>query len=91
MMTKLTEKTEVYCSFCGKSQNDVRQLIAGPQVFICDECTELCMSIVLNARAEKNELKLTVATSQDIVPQLKREINRDIDHLIDRLRTARIS
>ena len=35
-----------YCSFCGKSQHEVRKLIAGPTVFICDECVELCMDIV---------------------------------------------
>ena len=36
----------LYCSFCGKSQHDVRKLIAGPAVYICDECAELCMDIV---------------------------------------------
>ena len=35
----------LFCSFCGKSQHEVRKLIAGPAVFICDECTELCMDI----------------------------------------------
>ena len=36
----------LYCSFCGKSQNDVRKLIAGPSVFICDECVDLCNDII---------------------------------------------
>ena len=36
-------KNILYCSFCGKSQHEVRKLIAGPTVFICDECVELCM------------------------------------------------
>ena len=36
----------LYCSFCGKSQNDVRKLIAGPSVFVCDECVELCNEII---------------------------------------------
>ena len=36
----------LYCSFCGKSQHEVRKLIAGPTVFICDECVELCMDII---------------------------------------------
>ncbi len=36
----------LYCAFCGKSQHEVRKLIAGPAVFICDECVELCMDIV---------------------------------------------
>ena len=37
----------LYCSFCGKSQHEVRKLIAGPSVFICDECVELCNDIIL--------------------------------------------
>ena len=40
-----TEKV-LYCSFCGKSQHEVRKLIAGPNVFICNECVELCMDII---------------------------------------------
>ena len=40
------DKTELYCSFCGKSQHEVKKLIAGPTVFICDECVELCMDII---------------------------------------------
>ncbi|TIW47051.1 MAG: ATP-dependent Clp protease ATP-binding subunit ClpX, partial [Mesorhizobium sp.] len=39
-------KNTLYCSFCGKSQHEVRKLIAGPTVFICDECVELCMNII---------------------------------------------
>src|SRR5258708_39158247 len=39
-------KSILYCSFCGKSQHDVRKLVAGPHVFICDECVELSMTIV---------------------------------------------
>ena len=48
-MTKLTgsdSKSTLYCSFCGKSQHEVRKLIAGPTVFICDECVELCNDII---------------------------------------------
>ena len=48
-MTKTTgsdSKNTLYCSFCGKSQHEVRKLIAGPTVFICDECVELCMDII---------------------------------------------
>ena len=48
-MTKLSgsdSKSTLYCSFCGKSQHEVRKLIAGPTVFICDECVELCMDII---------------------------------------------
>ena len=39
-------KNPLYCSFCGKSQNEVRKLIAGPTVFICNECVELCLDII---------------------------------------------
>lgn len=39
-------KNTLYCSFCGKSQHEVRKLIAGPTVFICDECVELCTDII---------------------------------------------
>ena len=48
-MTKLSGsdgKSTLYCSFCGKSQHEVRKLIAGPTVFICDECVELCNDII---------------------------------------------
>ena len=39
-------KKPLHCTFCGKSQHEVRKLIAGPTVFICDECVELCMDII---------------------------------------------
>ena len=52
-------KNTLYCSFCGKSQHDVRKLIAGPTVFICDECVELCMEIV------REENKSSLAKSRD--------------------------
>lgn len=48
-------KNALYCSFCGKSQHEVRKLIAGPTVFICDECVELCMDIV----REENKTQIT--------------------------------
>ena len=52
-------KNILYCSFCGKSQHEVRKLIAGPTVFICDECVELCMDII------KEESKDTFVKHQD--------------------------
>ena len=52
-------KNTLYCSFCGKSQHEVRKLIAGPTVFICDECVELCMDII------REEGKGSVAKSQE--------------------------
>jgi hypothetical protein len=48
-------KNTLYCSFCGKSQQEVRKLIAGPTVFICDECVELCKDII----QEENKSSLT--------------------------------
>jgi ATP-dependent Clp protease ATP-binding subunit ClpX len=55
-------KNTLYCSFCGKSQHEVRKLIAGPTVFICDECVELCMDII------REENKTTLVKSRDGVP-----------------------
>ncbi|UDF34956.1 UNVERIFIED_ORG: ATP-dependent Clp protease ATP-binding subunit ClpX [Shinella sp. XGS7] len=52
----------LYCSFCGKSQHEVRKLIAGPTVFICDECVELCMDII------REENKTSMVKSRDGVP-----------------------
>ena len=46
-MTEKNNKNILYCSFCGKSQHEVRKLIAGPTVFICDECVELSKSNIL--------------------------------------------
>ncbi|MFQ5958033.1 MAG: ATP-dependent Clp protease ATP-binding subunit ClpX [Alphaproteobacteria bacterium] len=55
-------KNTLYCSFCGKSQHEVRKLIAGPTVFICDECVELCMDII------REEHKSALVKSRDGVP-----------------------
>jgi len=55
-------KNTLYCSFCGKSQHEVRKLIAGPTVFICDECVELCMDII------REETKTAGLKSSDGVP-----------------------
>src|SRR5579875_3163913 len=62
-MTKTGDtKNTLYCSFCGKSQHEVRKLIAGPTVFICDECVELCMDII------REEHKTHLVKSRDGVP-----------------------
>ncbi len=58
-------KNTLYCSFCGKSQHEVRKLIAGPTVFICDECVELCMDII------REETKSSGLKSNDGVPTPK--------------------
>lgn len=47
MTTEVTDEKLLYCSFCGKSQHEVKKLIAGPSVFICDECVDLCNDIIL--------------------------------------------
>jgi ATP-dependent Clp protease ATP-binding subunit ClpX len=65
-------KNTLYCSFCGKSQHEVRKLIAGPTVFICDECVELCMDII------REEHKTTLVKSRDGVPT-----PRDICNVLD--------
>src|SRR4028119_2521355 len=64
-MTKLSggdSKSTLYCSFCGKSQHEVRKLIAGPTVFICDECVELCNDII------REETKSALVKTRDGVP-----------------------
>ena len=55
-------KTTLYCSFCGKSQHEVKKLIAGPTVFICDECVELCMDII------KEEHQSTITKNKEGIP-----------------------
>jgi ATP-dependent Clp protease ATP-binding subunit ClpX len=61
-MSEKNNKNILYCSFCGKSQHEVKKLIAGPTVFICDECVELCMDII------KEENKDTLIKNQEGVP-----------------------
>ncbi|GHU04600.1 ATP-dependent Clp protease ATP-binding subunit ClpX [Alphaproteobacteria bacterium] len=68
-------KNTLYCSFCGKSQHEVRKLIAGPTVFICDECVELCMDII------REEHKTHLAPSHDGVPS-PREICTVLDDYV---------
>jgi ATP-dependent Clp protease ATP-binding subunit ClpX len=68
-------KSTLYCSFCGKSQHEVRKLIAGPTVFICDECVELCMDII------REEHKITLVKSKDGVPT-PREIREVLDDYV---------
>src|SRR5207302_2937005 len=65
--TSCDSKNTLYCSFCGKSQHEVRKLIAGPTVFICDECVELCMDII------REEHKTTLVKSRDGVPSPRSE------------------
>jgi ATP-dependent Clp protease ATP-binding subunit ClpX len=68
-------KNTLYCSFCGKSQHEVRKLIAGPTVFICDECVELCMDII------REEHKSSLVKSKEGVPSPK-EIKGVLDDYV---------
>ena len=68
-------KNTLYCSFCGKSQHEVRKLIAGPTVFICDECVELCKDII------HEEVKSSLVKSRDGIPTPK-EICRTLDDYV---------
>src|SRR6201992_2785440 len=68
-------KTTRYCSFCGKSQHEVRKLIAGPTVFICDECVELCVDII------REENKSSLVKSRDGITTPK-EICKVLDDYV---------
>ncbi len=74
-MSNKNNKNILYCSFCGKSQHEVKKLIAGPTVFICDECVELCMDII------KEENKDTLIKYQEGVPS-PREICKVLDDYV---------
>jgi len=77
-------KNTLYCSFCGKSQHEVRKLIAGPTVFICDECVELCMDII------REETKGSGLKSADGVPT-PREICKVLDdYVIGQIHAKRV-
>ncbi len=68
-------KNTLYCSFCGKSQHEVRKLIAGPTVFICDECVELCMDII------REENKSSLVKSREGIPT-PQEIRQVLDDYV---------
>jgi ATP-dependent Clp protease ATP-binding subunit ClpX len=68
-------KNTLYCSFCGKSQHEVRKLIAGPTVFICDECVELCMDII------REESKSSLVKAGEGVPS-PQQINKVLDDYV---------
>ena len=77
-------KNTLYCSFCGKSQHEVRKLIAGPTVFICDECVELCMDII------REETKSTGLKSSDGVPSPKEICEVLDDYVIGQAHAKRV-
>ena len=74
-MSEKNNKNILYCSFCGKSQHEVKKLIAGPTVFICDECVELCMDII------KEENKTSLIKHKEGVPSPK-EICKILDDYV---------
>ncbi|MBF9043808.1 ATP-dependent Clp protease ATP-binding subunit ClpX [Rhodobacterales bacterium HKCCE4037] len=77
-------KNTLYCSFCGKSQHEVRKLIAGPTVFICDECVELCMDII------REETKSAGLKSDDGVPSPKEICGVLDDYVIGQQHAKRV-
>ena len=77
-------KNTLYCSFCGKSQHEVRKLIAGPTVFICDECVELCMDII------REETKTAGLKSSDGVPTPKEICEVLDDYVIGQAHAKRV-
>ncbi len=77
-------KNTLYCSFCGKSQHEVRKLIAGPTVFICDECVELCMDII------REETKASGLKSTDGVPTPKDICDVLDDYVIGQAKAKRV-
>ena len=78
------DKGTLFCSFCGKSQHEVRKLIAGPTVFICDECVELCMDII------REEHKTPLSKGHDGVPTPS-DINKVLDeYVIGQARAKRV-
>jgi ATP-dependent Clp protease ATP-binding subunit ClpX len=78
-------KNTLYCSFCGKSQHEVRKLIAGPNVFICNECVELCMDII--REEDKSQL---VRTGSDGIPTPSEIKNVLDDYVIGQDRAKRV-
>ncbi len=86
-MTKSTgddSKNTLYCSFCGKSQHEVRKLIAGPTVFICDECVELCMDII------REENKGGISKSEEGVPSPQEIFDVLNDYVIGQAHAKRV-
>ena len=75
----------LYCSFCGKSQNEVRKLIAGPSVFICDECVDLCNDII------REEIQESVSVEAEEKLPIPKEINDILDeYVIGQARAKRV-
>ena len=82
--TNSESKGTLYCSFCGKSQHEVRKLIAGPTVFICDECVELCMDII------REESKGSLIKSSVGVPTPREICDVLDDYVIGQVKAKRV-
>ena len=66
-MSKKNDKESLFCSFCGKNQKEVKKLIAGPTVFVCDECVELCMDIIKeDNKNNKSKIKKDIPKPSEI-------------------------
>jgi ATP-dependent Clp protease ATP-binding subunit ClpX len=76
MVKKLDDEKELHCSFCGKSQNEVKKLIAGPTAFICNECVELGMDIL------KQETKKSPLHKVDGSKPTPKEIAKILDDYV---------
>lgn len=62
----MSDNILLYCSFCGKSQHEVKKLIAGPNVFICDECVDLCSNIITNMIVDESKISEKIPTPSEI-------------------------
>ena len=74
-MSKKNDKETLFCSFCGKNQKEVKKLIAGPTVFVCDECVELCMDII------KEDNKNIKSKTRKDIPKPS-EINKHLNEYV---------
>ena len=69
-MTKEHSNQTLYCSFCGKSQHEVVKLIAGPAVFICNECVDLCIDIIREENKERDTKAVGTPAPREIAATL---------------------
>ncbi|MDD4378046.1 MAG: ClpX C4-type zinc finger protein, partial [Eubacteriales bacterium] len=81
-MTKYDENNELRCSFCGKPQSKVRRIVAGPAVYICDECVELCRDIILKD-IEDDDLEGMTDEEKFDLPKPKEIFDTLSDYVID--------
>ncbi|XZG69511.1 ATP-dependent Clp protease ATP-binding subunit ClpX [Chitinibacteraceae bacterium HSL-7] len=80
-MSDKSKDKMLYCSFCGKSQNEVTKLIAGPQVFICNECIELCNDVLKDEAAEIGKVEIKATADGKSLP-IPTEIRAELDHYV---------